>query len=86
MFQPETGRPSYGTTDSSGNYSLNYLEGTPGAVVGQHKVRIRTEIPGEDGAPVQEKERLPKRYHDETELVEVVQPGGSEINFTLTTK
>src|SRR5436190_9846480 len=49
MFQPTNGRASIATTDSAGKYSLVYLDGVPGALLGAHKIIIRTEIPGEDG-------------------------------------
>jgi hypothetical protein len=84
MFQPTSGRASIATTDSAGKYSLTYLDGVPGALLGQHKVIIRTEIPGEDGQPPQVKEKLPKRYHDQTELTAEVKPGSNTINFDLT--
>ena len=83
MFQPANGRGSVATTDSAGKYSLIYLDGVPGAVLGAHTVIIRTEIPGEDGQPPIAKEKLPKRYHDQTELTAEVKPGSNTFNFDL---
>ena len=86
MFQPANGRASTGTTDSSGKYSLTYLDGVSGAMLGPNKVIIRTEIPGEDGQPPVAKEKLPKKYHDRTELKADVQKGSNTFDFDLTSK
>jgi len=83
MFQPTSGRASIATTDSAGKYSLTYLDGVPGALLGAHTVIIRTEIPGEDGQPPIAKEKLPKKYHDRTELTAEVKPGSNTFNFEL---
>ena len=83
MFQPTKGRASIATTDSAGKYSLIYLDGVPGAMLGAHKVIIRTEIPGEDGQPPIAKEKLPKKYHDHTELTAEVKPGSNTFDFEL---
>ena len=83
MFQPTQGRASIATTDSAGKYSLLYLDGVPGAILGAHKVIIRTEIPGEDGQPPIAKEKLPKRYHEQTELTADVKPGPNKFDFKL---
>jgi hypothetical protein len=86
MFQPTEGRASIATTDSAGKYSLIYLDGVPGALLGSHKVIIRTEIPGEDGQPPIAKEKLPRKYHEQTELTAEVKPGSSKFDFALTSQ
>ncbi len=86
MFQPAQGRSSMGTTDDQGNYTLTYLDGVPGAILGKHKVMIRTEIPGEDGQPPVAKEKLPKKYHDKTELSADVKAGANTFDFDLKSK
>lgn len=86
MFQPAEGRASVATTDSAGKYSMTYLDGVPGAKLGTHTVIIRTEIPGEDGQPPIAKEKLPKRYHADSELTAEVQPGNNTFDFALTTQ
>ncbi len=83
MFQPAEGRASQATTDSAGKYTLMYLDGVSGAKIGSHTVIIRTEIPGEDGQPPIAKEKLPKRYHDQTELTAEVKPGANTFDFEL---
>ncbi|MEZ6078898.1 MAG: hypothetical protein R3C56_25460 [Pirellulaceae bacterium] len=53
-------------------------------MLGQHKVMIRTEIPGEDAEPLIGKARLPPRYHNRSELTDDVVKGKNTINFSLT--
>ena len=48
-FQPEDGRPSYGTTDSSGKYTLTYTADENGAKIGKNLVTISTAEEGDDG-------------------------------------
>lgn len=86
MFQPDNGRPSSGMTDQTGRYTLEYAAGVPGAAEGAHTVIIRTLIPGEDGTPPVSPEKLPKNYHDQTELKAQVSAGKNEHNFDLSTK
>ena len=86
MFQPANGRASQAITDSAGKYSLIYLDGVPGAMIGAHTVIIRTEIPGEDGQPPIAKEKLPKKYHDQTELKAEVARGTNKFDFPLTSQ
>lgn len=86
MFQPTNGRASQATTDAGGKYTLIYLDGVSGAKLGSHKVIIRTEIPGEDGQPPIAKEKLPKKYHSETELTAEVKPGSNTFDFPLTSQ
>jgi hypothetical protein len=86
MFQPSNGRASQATTDKAGKYSLIYLDGVPGAMLGTHTVIIRTEIPGEDGQPPIAKEKLPKKYHTESELKAEVKAGSNTHNFDLTSQ
>lgn len=86
-FEPQNGRPSYGTTDDDGQYSLRYRGNPWGAIVGRHTVRITTEALLEDSpesAPQIIKERLPKRYHSQSTLTADVVPGKNVIDFALT--
>jgi hypothetical protein len=71
------------TVDGGGKYSLIYLDGVPGAKLGGHKVIIRTEIPGEDGQPPIAKEKLPKKYHEQSELTAEVKTGSNKFDFEL---
>ncbi len=40
-FLPENGRPSWGATDPTGRFKLNYTTDEDGAVVGKHKVFVQ---------------------------------------------
>jgi hypothetical protein len=78
---PEAGPGSYATTGADGRFTLTALTGRKGAVVGRHRVWVRTmraKAGAGGGLAVSARERLPKRYNDETELEFVVPPGGTE--------
>ena len=70
-------KPSRAVTNDAGRYELTYLRDIKGAVVGTHEVRITTRT---EHKPV---ERLPARYHSDTEIEAEVSPDGGEINFDL---
>lgn len=83
----DAGQGAYATTDESGSFTLTALDGTKGAVVGKHRVWIRTLQAREDETGkfiVEREELLPERYHDRTELTFTVEPSGSNrANFDL---
>ena len=81
----ERGNGSYGFTDDAGRYTLEYKLKQPGAVVGRHRVEIRTGGEGrdKDGNFVETAERLPPKYHLKSELTATVGPGSNEIDFQL---
>jgi hypothetical protein len=87
---PEAGPGSYATTDANGRFELTALTGKKGAVVGKHRVWVRTmrAREGEGGRlVVSMQERLPKRYNEETELEFVVPASGTnQANFDLTSR
>lgn len=99
-FMPTQGRASGGFTDSDGVYTLDYVVGEKGALIGQHRVYIRTRVAkepsyGEESSvekdPVRKtgrKELLPKKYcdRDATELTATVEKGSNTIDFDLKTK
>ena len=84
------GPGSYGTTDAEGRYRLVSLGGDEGAVVGRHRVGVRTyrAVEGPNGSIVtQTPERVPARYNSQTELTFTVQPEGTGgADFELRTK
>jgi len=86
-FQPQEpgGSPSYGTTDDDGRYTLTFGVDRPGAIVGQHLVRITTfrQLSTEEGGPGVIPERLPPQYNSKSQLVRVVQTGKNPIDFEL---
>ena len=82
-FKPESGRPSSGTTDASGNYQLLYNSTTMGAKVGKHTVAISTVAVSEEEQPT---ELLPMAVADGTTLTAEVSSGSNEIDFALESK
>lgn len=95
-FQPMGENPgpgSAGTTDADGRYKLvvsSQQYSGEGAVVGKHRVRIGTVLPGEgtvptdpsigtpDGEPLAGKELIPPKYNQDSELTFDVPPGGTD--------
>lgn len=89
-FSPTTegqGAPSYGRTDASGNFTLQYTRDQAGAELGEHRVSITTESSGDQDAvpPVPASpERVPARYNWASELRETVVAGDNTFTFQLT--
>jgi hypothetical protein len=104
-FQPvgakeghDPGPGSAGVTDANGRYTLKVSSqqfSGDGAVVGKHKVRIGTVLPGEgkptdpevgspDGEPLAGKELIPPRYNQDTTLsFDVPEAGTDKADFEL---
>jgi hypothetical protein len=91
-FQPMGGgMASVGVTDADGRYSLAFLTGEKdGAVVATHRVIIRThkkaniEDTSSDVSVPSERDPIPRRYNDATELTfEVPSEGTEEADFDL---
>ncbi len=82
VFLPAEGRSSTGVTDANGMYELKYVDETPGAEVGRHTVKIMTRQVDEFDIETA-KEKLPAKYHKNTELNADVAPGGGPVNFDL---
>lgn len=91
-FQPETGRPSLGKTDSQGNYTLAYTVNDNGALIGPHKVIITTAVEAfsdETGGGQDREARpeiLPPKYNAQTTLTAEVKSGANTIDFPLKSK
>jgi hypothetical protein len=87
QFQPTEGRhsPSAGITDSAGEYEIMHTFSTPGAVLGEHSVSIRTAgtFYQEEGCSDLKQERVPAKYNSRTELKCRVEAGRNTINFDL---
>lgn len=86
-FQPRAagssvpGPGSTGRLDADGRYRLTAIDGSPGAVVGMHLVRIYSRSPesapkGDSDAPGS-RERVPARYNYESGLSFQVEAGGT---------
>jgi hypothetical protein len=97
IFQPVAvkglvaGPGSTGRLDPKGLFRLSTINGTPGAVVGEHVVRIYSRSP--ESAPVNDsdsaatpKERVPERFNYASELrFTVPKAGSAAAEFTLST-
>jgi len=89
-FQPSQGPSSFGLTNSEGRYELFFRENQPGAIVGEHRVSIRTVETGPEsdrddagpvGAPV---ELVPQAYNDYSTLKATVKAGDNPaIDFSI---
>ncbi|MCY2963967.1 MAG: carboxypeptidase-like regulatory domain-containing protein [Planctomycetota bacterium] len=85
-FQPTAGQASYGVTDANGKYSLFFRENHPGAVLGEHKVSIRTKDFAQDNSEdgVGSVELVPQAYNQYTILKAVVKAGENPpIDFKI---
>ena len=79
------GRPSSGETDESGNYELQYLVDTKGAIVGEHVVTVALiQSEEEDNLPEgsEEARTLPPSATDGS-IKKEVKAGSQEINIDL---
>lgn len=76
---------SNAVTDETGRYEVTYDADHAGAVVGSHRVEIRTGGEGydKDGNFFESKERLPAKYHSQSRLTAEVVAGPNDINFEL---
>lgn len=83
-FIPENGRPSVGTSDAEGKYTLEYLQDVPGAAIGKHEVRIVTQSGMNEGDAVVE--RFPAKYNTKSTLTTEVVSGDNSIDFNLDSK
>jgi hypothetical protein len=80
-----SGSSSYGRTDFRGRYKLKYNLENNGAMIGKHVVRITTrgETVDETGRETIVPERLPEKYHLNSQLTADVQPGSNTFDFPL---
>ncbi|QDT63322.1 DUF4198 domain-containing protein [Calycomorphotria hydatis] len=86
VFAPQGGRPSQGTTDSEGKFTLTYSNNATGAIPGQHFVQISTfkSISKADSEEtITTPELIPAKYNEETTLTRTVEPGINDFTFEL---
>jgi hypothetical protein len=82
------GLGSTGKTDASGNYTLKFIDGSSGALVGKHRVTFTDlqaamqEQPDAGDLPPQ-RIRIPAKYVTEALEYEVKAGGTTEANFDL---
>ena len=85
-FQPTRGAPSYGTTNSLGQYELKYTKDKPGARVGSHVVRITTQttaVDPETGEEYQIPQQVPEKYNYRSDLLRQVKAEPNVFDFPL---
>jgi hypothetical protein len=86
-FAPkEAGVPSFGRTDASGKYRLQYTRDVAGAEIGEHTVSISSYSegkPDEDPPVPPSPETVPAKYNVNTELTATVKSGSNPIDFAL---
>jgi hypothetical protein len=83
------GNTAGGETDENGQYTLK--TSTPdglkeGAQIGKHKVRISLQETRGEGDRSVTREKLPKKYNEQTTLTADVTAGGPPIDFPLTSR
>ncbi len=84
IFEPEEGRPSYGMTNDSGEFTLEYSTDVPGAKIGPHTVRIRTGVAdANDPEAPRPQETIPARYNQKSTLKEEVKDEENTFEFSL---
>jgi hypothetical protein len=78
-FHPITNeKSSLGWTDEEGFYTLQYTLSQPGALVGRHKVGVRT-YPQEGEQPVP----VPAKYGNNSQFEFEVKDGENQLNIEL---
>jgi len=82
-FNPEKGPSSAAITDETGKYVLINKTGKPGAMVGNHKVEISTDL---DGTNLPKNEKVPPQYNRATTLTATIVKGPNTVDFDLTSK
>ena len=81
-FFPKSGRPAFATTNDKGEYTLQYLEGMPGAPVGENSVQIRRSAASGEGIdPKKQPAELSEQYNDKTTLAATRQTGPEHVQF-----
>jgi predicted small lipoprotein YifL len=82
-FQPDgSQRASYGRTDNDGRYVLMYKRGQPGAIAGEHTVRIWVSRELVPNPPI-----IAARFDTQSELRREVKAGEDNVfDFDVTTE
>ena len=82
QFQPvDSQRPSSGRTNADGQYDLVFKRKQPGAIVGQHTVRIWVSPEVVRNPPI-----IAKQFDTQSTLQREVKPGDNEFDFDVTTE
>ena len=87
-FMPTDGQAAFCRTGEDGTYELQFADGRKGAILGENRVTIETYriAVDDEGNPIEHPEILPEKFHRQSELTKVVEPGSQVIDFALTSK
>ncbi len=88
-FYPRSGgRSSHGMTDESGRYELGYTSFKRGAPVGDHVVKIESNVQVGEKPIIQSKKspKIDAKYNEQSTLTATVNKGNNELNFDLSSK
>ena len=86
-FVPAEGRPSFGVTDSDGNFDLLYTTDRRGALPGEHVVRVSTQRAGDPESGTKgQPERVPAKFNKKSEIKKTVEPGSNTIDIEVSSK
>ena len=85
-FYPENGRPSWGLTDATGQFTLEYDKDNKGALIGKHKVSVKMgppieRNPGVEPSPPRELAELFEKYGDNSSVVVEIEANTKEITL-----
>ncbi len=85
-FIPQQGAPSTATTDTDGNFELIYVDGTRGAKIGTHQVRVTiggSEMATADGDSTPPKKAPPQPMLYVIPTPQTVEVGNNSLQLTL---
>lgn len=84
IFQKSGARPSAARTDKEGYYELVYTDEVNGVALGTHKVFISTFSEGDPDQDIaRQKEMVPAKYNNASELTSDVVAGSQVLDFKL---
>lgn len=84
IFQKSGARPSAARTDEDGYYEMVYTDEVNGVALGTHKVFISTASEGDaDQDIARQKETVPAKYNNASELTADVVAGSQVLDFKL---
>ena len=85
-FQPDRGAPSYAYTNESGEYAIKYQLDRMGALLGHHRVSVRTKgeiTDPETDMTYNRPETVPAAYNDESTLEYEVKRGKNQFDIAI---
>jgi len=84
IFQKSGARPSAARTDADGKYELVYTDEVNGVALGTHTVFISTFSEGDEDQDIaRQKETIPAKYNNNSDLTAEVVAGSQVIDFAL---